>query len=148
MKEVLAGLVGRDLATAFRRHRCPIEPGELLQSGVGELSDRLGQLDRQQLVGLMWGLARLVEEQIEDPAACKVALDFAAFLSDRVGDRDLVLAFCRTLAEKDPSVSGTPELRAALVTNPRLASCGEAAAGASRVCRFPDTAIRTPFAAF
>ena len=72
MREVLAGLVGRDLATAFRRHRCPIEPDELLQSGVCELSDRLGQLDRRQLVGLMWGLARLVEERIEDPTACKV----------------------------------------------------------------------------
>jgi MoxR-like ATPase len=121
VREVLAGLVGRDLATAFRRHRCPIEPDELLQSGVCELSDRLGQLDRQQLVGLMWGLAGLVEERIEDPAACKVALDFATFLADRVADRDLVLAFCRTLAEKDPSISGTPALRAAMVTNPRLA---------------------------
>ena len=121
VREVMAGLVGRDLATAFRRHRCPIEPDELLESGVCELTDRLGQLDRQQLVGLMWGLARLVEERIEDPTACKVALDFATFLADRVADRDLVLAFCRTLAEKDPSISGTPALRAAMVTNPRLA---------------------------
>lgn len=121
VREVLGGLVGRELATAFRRHRCPILPDELLRVGVRELADRLGRLDRQQLVGLMWGLARIMEPRLEDPAACEVALDFAAFLSDRVGDRDLVLAFCRALAEKDPSVVGTPELRAALVTNPRLA---------------------------
>ncbi len=121
VREVLAGLVGRDLATAFRRHRCPVEPDELLRSGVGELSDRLGKLDRQQLVGLMWGLIRLVEQRIEDPAACTVALDFAAFLSGRVGDRDLVLALCRTLAEKDASIGETPELRTALVTNFRVA---------------------------
>jgi MoxR-like ATPase len=120
-REVLAGLVGRDLATAFRRHHCPIEPAELLESSVRQLSDRLGKLDRQQLVGLMWGLVRLVEERIADPAACKVALDFATYLSERVGDRDLVLALCRSLAEKDPSISGSPELRAALVTNFRLA---------------------------
>jgi MoxR-like ATPase len=121
VREVLAGLVGRELATAFRRHRCPIHPDELLRAGVRELADQLGRLDRQQLVGLMWGLARIMEQRLVDPAACAVALDFAAFLSDRVGDRDLVLAFCRALAEKDPSVVGTPEMRAALITNPRLA---------------------------
>jgi MoxR-like ATPase len=121
VKEILAGLVGRDLATAFRKHRAQILPEELLESGVSELADRLGRLDRQQLVGLMWGLVRLVEERLDDSAACEVALDFASYLSARVGDRDLVLAFCRTLAEKDPTVNGSPEVRAALVTNPRLA---------------------------
>jgi MoxR-like ATPase len=121
VREVLAGLVGRELATAFRKHRVPILPEEILAAGVREVADRLGRLDRQQLVGLMWGLVRLVEERLDDPGSCEVALDFATFLAARAGDRDLVLAFCRALAEKDPTVSGGPEIRAALVTNPRLA---------------------------
>ena len=119
---VVAGLVGRELATAFRHaRRGPVEPEDVLRRGTAALAGSLARLDRAQLVALMGGVVRLAGAQLNEPAVCEAALDFAAWLAERGGDRDLALAFCRDLAAQDGAPGGSPEIRGALVTNPRLA---------------------------
>ncbi len=119
--EVIAGLVGPELATAFRRFQPgPISPADVLETGVVPLSDRLAQLDRFHLVALMCGLTRVAGGRLDEPPVVEAALDFAAWLAGRGGDRDLALAFCRDLASQEHPGDGAAQVRAALVTNPRL----------------------------
>jgi MoxR-like ATPase len=118
---VVAGLIGRELATAFRHfRRGPVRPDEVLDRGTAALAPALAGLDRPQLVGLMGGLVRQAGPRLAEPTVAEAALDFAAWLAARGGDRDLALAFCRDLAAQDGGLDGSPDVRAALVTNPRL----------------------------
>jgi hypothetical protein len=50
----------------------------------------------------------------------ELMLDFAEWMARRVEDKDLVLAFLRDLAQKDETLEGDPDTRAALLTNTRL----------------------------
>lgn len=119
---VVSGLIGRELATAFRHAgRRAVEPEDVLGRGVAAVADALARLDRGQLVGLMGGVIRLAGARLDEPEVCESALDFAAWLAERGGDRDLALAFCRDLAGQDEAPGGSAEVRGALVTNPRLA---------------------------
>ena len=96
-------------------------PEEVLERGTAALAGVLARLDRSQLVGLMGGVIRLAGPRLAEPPVAEAALDFGAWLAERGGDRDLALAFCRDLAAQDGGPAGSPEIRGALVTNPRLA---------------------------
>ena len=120
--EVLAGLVGRELALAFSRYSCPVKPRELLAKGVRPFEGALRKLDRNQLTGLMWGLVSCCKNKVDDDDVATVCLDFASFMVAHANDKDVVVAFCRALVSGGNPADQQEKARAAVISNPRLAT--------------------------
>lgn len=118
--EVLAGLIGRELAISFSQYSCPVKPLDLLHHGVAKYETALSKLNRNQQVGLMWGLISYSQKKVDtDEATALVCLDFTNWMLKNSKDKDLVVAFMRTL------VSGPDhqdKARAAMVSNAKLAN--------------------------
>jgi len=113
---VIAGLVGREVATAYLRYSCPVRPRELIQHGVDHYKGKLVSLNRNQLTGLMWGLVSFLKGKVDDEKNAKVAMDFAKFMAKEGKDKDVAVAFCNMM------VGGSNlKARAALVSNPAVA---------------------------
>jgi len=119
--EVLAGLVGRELAQAFTRYSCPVKPRELIQRGVKVFEDKLRKLSRNELTGLMWGMVSFCKTQTEKDEIATVCLDFAEFMVGVTSDKDVVVAFCRALVSGGHPNDKQEKPRAAVISNPRLA---------------------------
>ena len=119
--EVIAGLIGRELAMSYSRYSCPVKPKLLLKDGIDSHEDKLKSLTRNQLTGLMWGLVSFCKNKIDEDDVAEVCLDFASFMCDRTEvDNDIVVAFCRAMVgEKDAKMQQT---QAALVANPKVAN--------------------------
>jgi MoxR-like ATPase len=120
--EVYAGLVGRDLGTSFASYSCPVKPRELLARGVRAFETELKSLERPQLTGVMWGLVSFAKNKIEDDAIADVCIDFATFMAKHCTDKDVVVAFCRALVASGNKEDHQQKARAAVISNPRLAS--------------------------
>ena len=126
--EVIAGLVGRELALAFTRYSCPVKPKDLLLRGVKKYESALKKLTRNELTGLMWGLVSYCKSQIDDDNVATVCLDFTSFMVTASPDKDVVVAFCRALVsvptydKKDPLRNASDKTRAAVISNPKLAN--------------------------
>jgi hypothetical protein len=121
--EVIAGLVGRELASSYSRYSCPVKPQELIDNGVEKMTARLRKLERNEMQGLMWGLVSFVKAHIEtSDKHADVALDFAEFICEKHASKDLVVAFCKALISSNKNNSGVSEnVRAAAISNPKLA---------------------------
>lgn len=117
--EVLAGLIGRDLALSFTRYSCPVKPRSLINDGVKAHLSALKGLNRNQMTGLMWGLVSFAKNNIDDDKISEVCLDFASFIVDNANDKDLVVAFCRALV--GDGKGDQDKARTAVISNPRLA---------------------------
>ena len=119
--EVIAGLIGRELAMSYSRYSCPVKPRLLLKDGIHAHEDKLGSLTRNQLTGLMWGLVSFCKNKINEDDVAEVCLDFASYMCDKTEvDNDIVVAFCRAMVgEKDAKMQQT---QAALVANPKVAN--------------------------
>ena len=114
---VIAGLVGREVATAYLRYNCPVRPRDLIEHGVDANKSKLGTLNRNQITGLMWGVASFLKGKVDDDKKAKVAMDFARFLARdaKGGDKDIAVAFCNIM------VGGSNlKARAAMVSNPAV----------------------------
>jgi hypothetical protein len=118
--EVISGLVGRELATAYRRYSCPVKPRDLLKQGVKKFEPALRKLERNQLTGLMWGLVSFCKDRIDEDEVAEVCLDFASFMASHANDKDVIVAFCRALVSGGGNDS-QEKARAAVISNPRLA---------------------------
>lgn len=114
---VIAGLVGAELAASFSRHACPIKPRDIITQGVKKHEKKLGELNRGQLVGLMWGLVSHCKNNIEDDKYAIPCLDFAHYMAVSSNDKDLTVSFCRALI----GTEGNEKVRGALISNPQLA---------------------------
>jgi hypothetical protein len=113
---VVAGLIGREIASAFTRYSCPVRPRDLIKNGVNRYKDKLASLNRNQKTGLCWGLVSFLKGKVDDEKNAKVAMDFAKFLAGVGKDKDVAVAFCNLM------VGGTNlTARAALVSNPAVA---------------------------
>ncbi|MFM7113409.1 MAG: AAA family ATPase [Planctomycetota bacterium] len=114
--EVIAGLVGRELALSFTRYSCPVKPAELIKHGVQECLPKLQTLSRNQVIGLMWGLVSFAKDSLADEKVSNACLDFASHLAGS-SEKDLVVAFCRCL------IGGgrNDRLKSAVICNPGLA---------------------------
>ena len=118
--EIIAGLVGRELALAFTRYNCPVKPKDLLTAGVKSLQLKLEKLNRNQMVGLVWGFVGFAKPKIEEDKTAGVVCDFAEWMCKHYSDKDIVVAMCKSLV----SGSGDSEedsVRSACLTNPKLA---------------------------
>lgn len=118
--EAMAGLVGRDLAIAFAKHRSPVTPKDLFQIGVAKLAEKIRDLERNQKMALMWGLASYAKDSIDDQKIAEIVLDFAELLFAE--EKDLAIGFCTTLISvvgaNRQNLPHAQEL--ALLQNPRL----------------------------
>lgn len=120
--EVIAGLVGRELALSYSRYSCPVKPRDLLDRGVKPLERQLLGLERGQQTGLMWGLISIVKPKIDENKDYQdTCLDYADFMLRNMKDRDLVTAFLRTLVVGQGDKS-SEKARASMISNPTLAA--------------------------
>lgn len=117
--EVVSGLIGRDLAHAYLAYSCPVKPRELIKFGVTNFHDKLINLSRTELSGLMWGLISICKSQINDENISKVCLDFADYMLNNIKDKDVIVAFCRALVSSGDHRQD--KQRTAVLTNRKLA---------------------------
>lgn len=117
---VLAGLVGMEMASAFTRYNCPVKPRDIISQGVTTHVAALKGLNRGQLTGLMWAISAIARDKVNDDSVATVCLDFAAWVAKHQTDKDIVVAFCRSLVTSG-QVDSQDKARAAVVSNPRLA---------------------------
>ena len=116
--EVIAGLVGRDMAIAFDKYSCPIKPRDIIEKGVESLSEKLASLKRNQYVGLTWGLGSILSDKMEDKKYISITLDFAEWMIKNTSENDLITGFLVGLVSNG-QMNNTK--RAAL-TNPKVAA--------------------------
>lgn len=118
--EVLAGIVGRELALSYSRYSCPVKPRELIKNGVKAYEKQLRNLNRNTLTGLMWGLVSFCKPQIDNDEVANVCLDFAEYMLNVTADKDIVVAFSRALVSSNAN-DKQDSVRAAVISNPKLA---------------------------
>lgn len=96
---VLRGLVGIECANAFEQFSCPVQPREIIANGVQPYKDDLANLNRNEVLGVSWGLISLIRDKMEDLFYINLALDLAEVLLDsrNIADKDIVLAYIRAL---------------------------------------------------
>ena len=117
--EVIAGLIGRELALSYTRYSCPVKPKDLITQGVEKMNERLKKLDRNQMTGLMWGLVGFIKPKIDDEKQSEVALDFAGWMCKNCKEKDLVVAFCKALVTGGSGAND--QIKAAAISNPNVA---------------------------
>lgn len=115
--EAICGLVGFDMANAYRRYSCPVKPREILEHGTKNLHAKLNSLSRGQMMGLTWGLVSLLKAKVEEDKYGDCALDWARFTAKYQKDKDLSVAFCTAMI----SGSGMNKTRFAMISNPKVA---------------------------
>lgn len=120
--EATAGLVGRDLAIAFSRHRAPITPQDVYREGVGRLADKITALARNQKMALMWGIVSWAQAgSLHDRTRAEVVLDFLELMLAQ--EKDLAVGFCTKLIEANATHHPLPcAQHLALLQNPRLSA--------------------------
>lgn len=118
---VLAGLIGMELALSYERYSCPVKPRELLEKGVKHFHKQLAGLQRNQMVGLMWGLVSFCRGKVNDDKIAEVVLDFAAWMCKHAQDKDVVVALVRAMVSGGDSADKADKAKAAVISNPRLA---------------------------
>ena len=112
---VIAGLVGHELAIAYIRYSCPVRPKDLIEQGIEHNRSKLATLNRNQMTGLMLGVASFLKGKMDEDKKAKVALDFARFLAKESKDKDTAVCFCNIM------VGGSNlKARAAMVSNPAV----------------------------
>jgi MoxR-like ATPase len=117
---VLQGLVGMDLGNTYSRYSCPVKPRDVMAKGVAVHAKALKGLNRGQLTGLMWAISSIAKPKVAELKVADVCLDFAAWLAVHQDDKDLVVAFCRSLVTTG-QLDSQDRARAAVVSNPKMA---------------------------
>jgi MoxR-like ATPase len=117
---VIAGLIGRELATSFFKYNCPVKPRDLVEKGVANLADQLKGLDRSQMTGLMWGFAGLVRGKVDDDKYGVPAIDFVEFMAKAGRDKDIATAFCNMIVQGTNGQNR--DIKTSMLTNPSIAN--------------------------
>lgn len=119
--ETIAGLVGRDMALTFSRYKCPVKPRDVIEQGVAKLEPKLKKLERNQYVGLTWGLGSHLSNHMTETKYITVALDYAEWMLKNTREKDLITGFLAGLVTGDANDRIKSTRRAALA-NPRVAA--------------------------
>lgn len=114
-REVLAGIIGRELALQFERFSCSVSPSEVMDKGVKAVKDRLKGLSRNELVGLVWGIASNAKDAKKTKDMMTNVLDFMAYVAE-TDERDLAVSLGRAITGTE-----TNTLAGAVLSNPHLA---------------------------
>jgi alkaline phosphatase D len=139
-KEVIAGLIGRELGIEYDNYDCPVKPRELLDNGVEAMRPKLAMLERNNVIGLTWGLVSYIKGRIEEDKIAIVAMDYAEWLCKTRDARDMTVAFIKSLIKGNSEYDG---LRTAAISNPQLAKLlvggkGEKKNFLNRISQRPD----------
>lgn len=119
--EVIAGLVGRDMALNFSRYKCPVKPRDVIDKGVKPIESKLRKLQRNQYVGLTWGLGSHLSNHMTEKKYITTALDYAEWVLHNTKEKDLITGFLAGLVTGDANDRIKSTRRAALA-NPRVAA--------------------------
>lgn len=114
--EVLSGLIGRELTISFLKYSCPIKPLMIIEHGVAANASAMEKLSRNQMIGLMWGLSSMAKNRLNEQNISNVCLDFAEYVATNVKEKDVAVAFCRSLIQ-----SGS-KLRTSALSNSKVAN--------------------------
>ena len=134
--EVIAGLVGAELARTYTRYNCPVRPRDLMQDGVEKHKTKLRSLNRNQMMGLMWGLSGFLKGKIDQEKSGKVAVDFLRFLLvEGETERDVAVAFCSVM---NSDIGSDMKERMAFISNPSLAKMFSKFRGPNQKKKFID----------
>lgn len=94
--QVLAGLLGQEVAMSYSHFDTPVKPLDLLNKGVEAMRDKLMEMSRAQLTGLTWSFATMVKDKDEE--ALKTAVDYCEYLvSAENQDKDIAVAFIQLM---------------------------------------------------
>ncbi len=120
--DVVAGLVGRDLAKSFQRFSVDVMPDDILDRGLDGTRHKLSKLNRNQLVGLVWGVVSACREREKKAEWMENALDFMEWIAGNKSQltndaRDLAVSFGRQLYATETD----DEFGVAMLSNPTLA---------------------------
>lgn len=120
-REVIAGLIGRELALQFERFSCEVTPKDVMERPLSEYENRLRKLTRNQAVGLIMGVGSNAKDKKTQKVIDNV-LDFMGWIaSNAIGEknaveRDLAVSLGRQLCSTESASLG-----GAVLSNPNLA---------------------------
>tara|TARA_R100001244_G_scaffold25113_4_gene25668 strand:- start:108004 stop:109320 length:1317 start_codon:yes stop_codon:yes gene_type:complete len=118
-KTVISGLIGHGLVETYEQFTCKVTPNEIMNQGLRSIQKKLEDLNRNELVGLVWALGANAKK-LERPTTtvCNNVIDFLEWLANVNAERDLAVSLSTNLVTLD----GTERsLSGALVSNPSLA---------------------------
>lgn len=121
VREVLQGIIGMELTTSFERFSVEVMPQDVLGKGVKIVEGKLRGFNRNQLVGLVWGVASHAKERFKDEKGQERekmitnTLDFMQWVAEHK-ERDLAVMLGKSLVDKE-----TANLAGAVLSNPHLA---------------------------
>lgn len=119
IREVLSGIIGLELATAFERYSVEVTPSDVLEKGVEPFKAKLQGFSRNQLVGLVWGVSSQAKERFKEKKdkteLIKNTLDFMELVA-LMKERDMAVMLGLSLVENE-----TVNLGGAVLSNPNLA---------------------------
>jgi len=126
-QEVLAGIIGRELAMQFERFATDVLPSDVINR-YKDVEAKINRMSRNQLIGLVWGVVSNAKElgtkkdadgkpKAEKDLDKKMenVLDFMRLIA-RSKERDMAVMLARQLCEGE-----TKSLGGAVVSNPHLA---------------------------
>ncbi len=123
VREVVAGIVGLDNATAFEQFSVDVTPDDVVDKGMKVVGDKLRAFNRNQLTGLTWGVASAATERFKTMKPkdrgpmMENTLDFVQFIATESTDRDMAVMLARRLVDGE-----THNLSAAVLSNTFLAN--------------------------
>lgn len=113
---ILSGLVGMEMATSYINEVCPVRPKDILDNGIKPYVSKISKLRRGQLLGLTWGIASYAKPNIGQAKIANTCLDYAEAILDIIKDKDVIVAFCKTLLTSD--IKPDASVGSALLLNP------------------------------
>lgn len=120
-RDVLSGIIGMELTASFERFSVEVMPQDVLNKGVKTVEGKLKGFNRNQLVGLVWGVASHAKERFkedkgkEKETMISNTLDFMMWVANNK-ERDLAVMLGKSLVDKE-----TANLSGAVLSNPHLA---------------------------
>lgn len=132
---ILSGLVGHEMATAYISEVCPVRPKDILDNGIKPYLKAIKNLRRGQLLGLTWGITSYVKQDLNEKNI-PVCLDYAEVLLKEIADKDIIVAFCKSLLNHD--IKTDAKVGAALLLNPEFARLISQYRPKNRAKRFLD----------
>jgi hypothetical protein len=85
--------------------------------------DKLRKLERNQLQGLVWGLAGMLKKKVEDDKYGTLAIEFGRWLCKESGDKDIGIAYIATmLGVGNATKPAQQQLRQSVMVNEHVAN--------------------------
>ena len=122
LQAVVRGLVGEDMAQSYLNYSCPVKPLDLIRDGIDAHREKLDRLERNQLQGLVWGLAGMLKKKVEEEKYGDLAIEFGRYLVKHAKDKDVGVAYIATMLGVGTATnSSQQQLRQSVMVNPHVA---------------------------